>query len=138
MFNLFRKKQKEIQEFPDNVTAFAHACTLGYEPLIGGLMPALVQEEGELGTAGERTFLISLAVEGAPSFWTCTLKESKAYPKPGDFIGFRIVTIASDLPEYVNLIGYIACRLQTVLVPGRGWRVAESYTPANIKQDIHL
>lgn len=138
MFDWFRKKQQQVQEFPDNCSAFEHACTLGYTPLIGGLMPALVEEEGERGPDGERTFLISLAVDGPREFWTCTLKEAPASPRAGDFVGFRIVTIASDLPEYVNLIGYIACRLKPVLVPGKGWVVDQSYTPKNIKQDIHF
>lgn len=139
MFNWFWKKKSETLEFPDSASAFAHACTVGYEPLIGGLVPAMVEEEGGLGPDGERTFLITIAgTGGVRKFWSCALKESKGYPKAGDFVGFRIVTIASDLPEYANLIGYIACRLAPVLVQGKGWRVAESYTPANIKKDIHF
>jgi len=138
MFNWFRKKS-QVLEFPDNAAAFAHACSIGYQPLIGGLIPALVEEDGGLGRDGERTFLISMAgPHGAARLWSCTLKESRVYPKVGDLVGFRIVTIASDLPEYANLIGYLACRLERVLVTGRGWVVAENYTPENIKPAIHL
>ena len=138
MFNWFRKKQ-QVLEFPDNEAAFAHACAVGYTPLIGGLIPALVEEAGGLGRDGERTFLIRMAgPRGAITFWSCTLKEAQSYPKEGDLVGFRIVTIASDLPEHANLIGYIACRLERVLVTGKGWVVAQSYTPSNIKQDIHF
>lgn len=138
MFNWFRKKEQNL-EFPDSRSAFAHACSIGYTPLIGGLVPALVEEEGGLGRDGERTFRITLASPEVPmTLWSCTLKESLGYPKEGDFVGFRIVTIASDLPEPANLIGFIACRLRPVLVPGKGWAAAQSFTPKNIKRAIRL
>ena len=138
MFNWFREKEKDL-EFADNLAAFAHACSIGYTPLIGGLVPALVEEEGGLGRDGERTFLISIAgTHGAMKLWSCTLNDSLGHPKGGDFVGFRIVTIASDLPEPANLIGFIACRLERVLVPGKGWAVAQSYTPKNLKPAIRL
>ena len=134
-----RKRGGETLAFPDNTAAFAHACTLGYLPLIGGLVPALVEEEGEPGRDGEHTFLIRLAggADGR-SFWCCTLKEAPSRPKPGDLVGFRVVTIASDLPEYASLIGYVACRLEPSFVVGKGWPVAQNYTPQNIKQAIHF
>ncbi|MBJ6752571.1 hypothetical protein [Geomonas anaerohicana] len=136
MFNWFRKNKEELQ-FPDSAAAFAHACSIGYTPLIGGLVPALVQESGGLNRDGERTFLISLATpERALQLWSCTLKGAPGYPEEGEFVGFRVVTIASDLPEPVNLIGYIACRLEPRLVPGKGWAVAQTYTPENIKPDF--
>ena len=139
MFNWFRKRIDQRLECPDNETAFAHACTLGYRPLIGALIPALVQEEGGLGRDGERTFLILLAVEqGGRTLWSCTLKGSQGYPKAGDLVGFRIVMIASDLPEEACLIGYLACRLAPVLVAGKGWLAVQRYTPDNIKQAIHF
>ena len=139
MFNWFRKKIAQRLEFPDNETAFAHACTLGYRPLIGALIPALVQEEGGLGRDGERTFLIRLAVgHGSRTFWSCTLKDSHGYPRVGDLVGFRIVTIASDLPEEACLIGYLACLLEPVLVARKGWLAAHRYTPDHIKQAIRL
>ncbi|HJV67037.1 MAG TPA: hypothetical protein VJ550_14995 [Geomonas sp.] len=141
MFDWLWNKNRKVLEFADNEAAFQHACSIGYKPLIDALIPALVEEEGALGRDGERTFLIRLA--GAPgrgpvTLWSCTLKESPQYPKPGDFVGFRIVTIASDLPEQYSLIGYLACRLEPVLVEGKGWRVAQSYTPGNIKRALRL
>jgi hypothetical protein len=138
MFDWFRKKETLRLEFPDNETAFAHACTLGYRPLIGALIPALVQEEGSPGRDGEHTFLIRLAVAGGMTLWSSTLKETQGHPKPGDLVGFRIVMIASDLPEEASLIGYLACRLEPVLVAGKGWLAALRYTPDNIKPAIHL
>lgn len=138
MFNWFRKKPENI-EFPDDASAFAHACSIGYTPLIGGLVPALVEEDGGLALDGERKFLISIAgANGPEKVWSCTLKGSNGYPKQGDFVGFRIVTIASDLPEPANLIGYIACRLSCVLVTGRGWAATHSYTPDNLKPALRL
>lgn len=137
MFDWFKKKQR--LEFPDSTAAFTHACSIGYTPLIGGLIPAMIEEEGGLGQDGERTFLISLAgPHGAMKLWSCTLSESTAHPEEGDLVGFRVVTIASDLPEPSNLIGFIACKLQPVLVEGKGWAVAESYTPKNIKRPIRF
>lgn len=136
MFNWFSKK-REVLQFPDDAAAFAHACSIGYTPLIGGLVPALVEESGGLNRDGERSFRISIAApQGALELWSCTLKGSPGYPAEGDFVGFRIVTIASDLPEPANLIGYIACRLDRVLVTGKGWAVASNYTPENIKPDF--
>ena len=136
MFNWFRKKT-EVLQFPDNAAAFAHACSIGYIPLIGGLVPALVEEAGGMNRDGERSYLVSLAgPQGALKLWGCTLKGAPGYPEEGDFVGFKIVTIASDLPEPANLIGYIACRLERVLVPGKGWAVAQNYTPENIKPDF--
>jgi len=139
MFNWFRKKIAQKLEFPDNGTAFEHACTLGYRPLIDALIPALVQEEGRRGRDGEHTFLIRLAVDhGGRKLWSSTLKESQAYPKEGDLVGFRIVMIATDLPVAASLIGFLACRLEPVLVAGKGWAVAQNYTPDNIKRAIRL
>jgi hypothetical protein len=138
MFGWLQKK-KEVLEFRDSAAAFAKATEIGYQPLVDALIPALVEEEGGLGRDGERTFLVRLATgQAAAQLWTCTLKESPASPREGDFVGFRVVTIASDLPEPANLIGYIACKLQPVLVAGRGWRVAQSYTPKEIKQAIRF
>jgi hypothetical protein len=139
MFNWFSKKKEQRLQFPDNETAFAHACTLGYLPLIGALIPALVQEEGGRGHDGEHTFLIRLACrQDGLTLWSCTLKESQGYPEVGDLVGFRIVMIASDLPEEASLIGYLACRLEPVLVAGKGWLASQRYTPDNIKQPIPL
>ena len=139
IFGWFAKKTPQSQQFPDNGTAFAHACTIGYQPLIGALIPALVEEEGGLGRDGERTYLIRLAGRhSGRKFWSCTLKEAKCHPQAGDLVGFRIVTIASDLPEQASLIGYIACRLERELVAGKGWAVAQNYTPDDIKRALRL
>jgi len=139
MFNWFWKRERKALEFADSGSAFAHACAVGYTPLIGALIPALVLEEGERGRDGERTFLIRLAGDKSESeFWTCTLKETLGQPKPGDFVGFRVFMIADDMPEPINLIGFIACRLERVFVEGKGWVVAQNYTPKNIKQAIRL
>jgi hypothetical protein len=138
MFDWFRKKEAQRLEFPDNETAFAHACTLGYRPLIGALIPALVQEEGGSGRDGERTYRIRLAVGQGLTLWSSILKETRGGPKVGDLVGFRIVMIASDLPEEASLIGYLACRLDPVLVAGKGWLAALRYTPDNIKPAIRL
>lgn len=140
MFGWFRKKKDEEKvEFADDAAAFAHACSIGYTPLIGGLVPARVVEKGGLGRDGERTFLIEIAgPNGAEKLWSCTLKGAPDYPEEGEFVGFRIVTIASDLPRPANLIGFVACRLARVLVPAKGWAVAKSYTPDNLKPALRL
>lgn len=139
MFDWFWKKKKEVREFPDNETAFQHACSCGYQPLIDALIPALVEEQGGRGRDGERTFLIRLAgAQGGTRLWSCTLNDAPAFPQVGDFVGFRIVTIADDLPEPANLIGYLACRLERVFVKGKGWVVAQNYTPENLKGNIRF
>lgn len=138
MFNWFRAKEKSPLVFSDNRAAFDHACGLGYQPLNGALIPALVEEEGQQGDEGERYFRLSLALAGVSrELWACTLKEARDHPVVGDLVGFRIVKVASDLPEPANLIGYIACGLEPVLVVKKGWRVAKSYTPADIKPELH-
>ena len=138
MFSWFRAKEKPPLEFPDTRAAFDHACSLGYQPLLGALIPALVEEEGERGDEGEHCFRLRLAVEnGGREFWACTLKETRDFPAVGDLVGVRIVKVASDLPEPANLIGYIACGLKPVLVVKKGWRVAKSYTPSDIKPELH-
>ena len=138
MFDWFRKK-KERREFPDNASAFEHACSCGYAANIDALIPALVEEEGGLGQDGERTYLIRIAdKEGPREVWSCTLKETLGYPKQGDLVGFRIVMIADDLPEPANLLGFIACKLAPIHVSGKGWIIAQNYTPKNIKQAIRF
>jgi hypothetical protein len=138
MFDWFWKK-KQVLQFPDNASAFAHACSIGYAPLMNALIPALVEEEGARGREGEHTYLVSLALSnGVQKLWSATLKEAQSYPKEGDLVGFRVYIIADDLPEPVNLIGFIGCRLDRVFVEGKGWVIAENYTPRNIKQAIRL
>jgi hypothetical protein len=70
--------------------------------------------------------------------WTSTLKEAPAFPRVGDLVGFRIVTIASDLPPGMNLIGFIAFQFEPVLAKDKGWRIARNLTPADIKPELHL
>lgn len=139
MFNWMKKKKGPVLRFADNEAAFAHACDIGYQHLLGAVIPALVQEDGGRGNDGEHLFQIALAgVGGGRRFWSCTLKESTTFPSVGDLVGFRIVTIASDLPEQASLIGYIACRLEPIFVPGKGWVVSQSYTPTDLKPALHL
>jgi hypothetical protein len=138
MFNWFRKKKNERQQFPDNEAAFAHACAIGYRPLIGALIPALVVESGGRGSDGEHSYLIRLAGADERTLWTSTLKEAKGHPEVGDLVGFRIVMIASDLPEEASLIGYLACRLDPVLVAGKGWLTAQIYTPDHLKPTLRF
>ncbi|MBJ6725627.1 hypothetical protein [Geomesophilobacter sediminis] len=139
MFSWLKKKKGPVLSFADNEAAFAHACGIGYRHLLGAVVPALIREDGGRGNDGEHLFLISLAgVGGGMNFWSCTLKEATTYPRPGDLVGFRIVTIASDLPQEASLIGYIACKLEPVFVPHKGWVVSQSYTPTDLKPALHL
>jgi hypothetical protein len=139
MFEWLKRQRVEPREFADNAEAFAYACSLDWQPLIGAVLPALVEEDGGRGPEGEHRFLISLARRKHPlKLWTCTLKEAKKHPEVGDLVGFRVVMVASDLPEDASLIGYLACKLAPVLIPRKGWAVTESYTPKDIKQDIHF
>lgn len=139
MFGWFKRKAVEPLEFGGNDEAFRYACGLGTRFLVGALVPALVLEGGTVSAEGERAFLLRLAdAEGGRTVWGVTLKESTRFPQVGDFVGFRIVRVASDLPEQMSIIGYIAVRLQPTHVPSRGWRIAETYTPSNIKTDLRL
>jgi len=138
MFDWFKKKEKRIGVFDDNPSAFRFACETSKHPfLIESVIPALVIDIGKSGPDGERFFLIKLATQdGGKDIWGCTLKEAEAFPSVGDFVGFRVVRIASELPEDMSLIGYIAMRLEPVHVEGDGWKVAESFTPVGIKPTI--
>lgn len=140
MFGWFKKNTEPPLVFPDNRAAFDYACVhMDYPLLLGAVIPALVEEEGRPGAEGERYYLLRLATRGGDrTLWACTLKEATDFPDIGDFVGFRIVTFASDLPDDMNLIGYIACQFAPVLVKEKGWRIARNLTPANIKQEIHL
>ncbi|BCS53971.1 hypothetical protein [Geobacter sp. SVR] len=139
MFNWLRRKDTAVLEFPDNASAFAHACTCGYPLLINARIPALVLEEGHRGSAGERCFLLHLASQQEPlEIWGCTLADAPAHPDVGDLVSFRIVRIATELPVHASLIGYIDNRLQPVLVGNRGWRIATSFMSGNIKPELHL
>ncbi len=138
MFGWLKRKDTPPQVFPDNQSAFDHACQhLANELLLEAILPALVLDRGEPGDEGERYFLLRLAGKGGGfEHWGCTLKEADDYPAIGDLIGFRIIKIAPDLPEGMNIIGYIACKLAPVLAGNKGWVVEKSFTPANIKPTI--
>lgn len=139
MFDWFSRKKAPPLEFADNEAAFAHACTIGYGLLLNALIPALVVDVGRRGSEGERFFRLRLAgPNGAQDIWGCTMADAPGYPEVGDLVAFRIVRIASELPEDAQLIGYIACKLEPVLDPKRGWRGAASYTPDNLKPELHM
>lgn len=140
MFGWFKTKNDPPLVFPDNVAAFEYACShMDYPLLLGSVIPALVEEEGRTGAEGERYYLLRLATRGGDrTVWGCTLKEATDFPNVGDLVGFRIVTIASDLPADMNLIGYVACQFAPVLVKEKGWRIARNLTPADIKPELHM
>ena len=139
MFGWLRRKEETVMQFPDNESAFAHACTLRYPLLLNARIPALVMEEGRRGAEGEHWFLLQLAGrDGVLDIWGQTMPEAPAYPKPGDLVAFRIVRIATELPEHASLIGYIDCRLEPVLNSKKGWRTATSFRPDNLKPELHL
>jgi hypothetical protein len=139
MFGWFRRKNEPPVRFPDNESAFAHACTMGHRLLLNALIPALVIGTGRRGSEGERYFRLRLAGhEGALEIWGCTMAGAPGYPEVGDLVAFRIVRIAEELPPEAQLIGYIACKLEPVLNRSKGWLVASSFTPAHLKPELHL
>lgn len=140
MFGLFRKKIGEPIEFGSAEAAFDYACrNLENLVLLEAVVPALVVERQGIGPEGEQLFLVRLANrEGGKVIETCTLKESLRSPVVGDFVGYRVVKIEPELPEPFDLLGFIAYRLEPVYVPGRGWRIAESFVPDNIKPTLRM
>lgn len=139
MFDWFHRKEDEVLQFPDNVSAFAHACTLPYQLLLNARIPALVLEEGRRGAEGEHWYRLKLACQGGTlDLWGPTLSEAPAHPDVGDLVAFRIVRFATELPDDASLVGYIDCLLEPVLNGRKGWRVAESYRPDNLKPELHL
>ena len=139
MFGWFRREKEPKIEFPDNSAAFAHACTLRYPLLIDARIPAMVLEEGRRGAEGEHWYRLHLAgPNGAMEIWGCTMAGAPGHPEPGDLVAFRIVRIATELPEDARLIGYITCRLDPVLVDGKKWRIGVSFNPSDLKPELHL
>jgi hypothetical protein len=139
MFDWLRRKEEVLTEFPDNESAFAHACTLRYPLLLNARIPALVLEEGRRGAEGEHWFLLRLAgQESVLEIWGPTLPEAPTYPQVGDLVAFRIVRFATELPEHASLIGYIESRLEPVLNSRKGWHIATSFRPGNLKPELHL
>jgi hypothetical protein len=139
MFDWFRGKEETLTRFPDNESAFAHACAPGYALLINARIPALVIEEGRRGADGEHWYRLHLATrDGALDIWGPTLSDAPACPRAGDLVAFRIVRFATELPEDASLVGYIDCRLEPVLNSRKGWQVAASFRPDNLKPELHL
>jgi hypothetical protein len=139
MFDWFRGKEETLTQFPDNESAFAHACTLRYPLLLNARIPALVMEEGRRGVEGEHWYRLLLASqEGGLDIWGPTMSEAPSYPDVGDLVAFRIVRFATELPEHASLIGFIDCRLEPVLNGRKGWRIATSFRPDNLKPELHL
>lgn len=140
MFGWFGRRKEELLQFADNRAAFEYACAnLPNRILLEAVIPALVEEEGRRGRDGERTFLITIAGKGGGQrLWTCTLAEAVDWPAVGDFVGFRVVTIAEDLADEPTPIGYIAAVLEPLLVGGKYWKIARNLTPDNIKQAFRL
>ena len=139
MFDWFRGKEETVTQFPDNESAFAHACALGYKLLLEARIPALVMEEGRRGAEGEHWFLLQIASQdGALEIWGPTLPDAPAYPEAGDLVAFRIVRFATELPEHASLIGFIDCRLEPAMNSRKGWRIATTFRPDNIKPELHL
>lgn len=140
MFGLFKKKTGEPIEFGNTEAAFDYACrNLENLILLEAVIPALVVERLGAGREGEQLFLVRLANrEGGKVIEACTLKESLRHPDVGDLVGYRVVRIEPELPEPFDLLGFIAFRLEPVYVPGRGWRIAESFVPDNIKPTLRM
>lgn len=140
MFGFFRKKPGEPIEFESPEAAFDYACrNLENRILLEAVIPALVEERRGTSAEGEQLFFIRLANgEGGKVLEACTLKESLRYPAVGDLVGYRVVKLEPELPEPFGLLGFIAYRLATVYVPGRGWRIAESFVPDNIKPTLRM
>ena len=138
MFSWLKHDKEPERMFNDNREAFDYVC--GHADnrlLLEAVIPALVEEAGKAGPEGEHWFRLRLAAkDGGRELWGCTLKEATTFPEPGDLVGFRIVKIASDLPEGMNIIGYIAMKLEPFLAGKKGWRVAENYTPGNIRPTV--
>lgn len=138
MFGWLKNRNVTPLLFPDNRSAFDYACRHLDNPiLVEAVIPALVLEEGKRGSEGERYFLLRLAgKERGREIWGCTLKEATTFPATGDLIGFRVVRYDPDLPEGLDLLGYIAYAFDPVYAPGKGWRIGRNFTPDNIRQTV--
>ena len=137
MFDWFRQKRSPLQ-FNDNAAAFVYACSLGYPLLLEARIPALVIAEGRPGREGEHWYRLQLAgPKGVVGIWGGTLTDAPGFPETGDLVAFRIVRIATELPEDASLIGYIACRLKPILHDEKGWQIDANFTPT-IKPELHL
>ncbi|WP_298268084.1 hypothetical protein [Geobacter sp.] len=140
MFGFLRRKKREPIVFENPAAAFRYACEhLDNKVLLEAVIPALVEERGRIGSEGERYFLLRLANRtGGRVIEACTLKEATDFPTVGDLVGFKVVRVDPELPEPFDLLGFIAYRLGTVYVPGKGWPVERNYVPENIKPTLRL
>lgn len=138
MVGWFTKKEQNPLTFPDSRAAFDYACThLDNRILLEALIPALVLQEGKVGSEGERYFLLQLAGKnGGRELWGCTLKEATEYPAAGDLVGYRVVRYDPAMPAGLDLLGFIAYRLEPEYCPGKGWRIARNYTPSGLKPTV--
>lgn len=134
------KKDDKILAFDSNRAAFQYACgNLPNKLLLEATIPALIEEAGGIDREGGRTFRLSIADKnGGYGMWASTLKDAAGYPAEGDLVGFKIVRIASDLPDGMNIIGFIAVKLLPILVTGKGWKIACSYTPEEMKRRVRF
>jgi len=138
MFGWFRKTGGDHLAFPDNQAAFDYACNqLDNRLLLEALLPALVLEPGKPGSEGEHYFLLQVAGKGGGrQVWACTLKEVTEFPSTGDLVGFRVVRHDPEMPDGLDLLGFIACGLAPEYLPGKGWRITRNYTPSDIRPTV--
>lgn len=138
MFGWFARKPPQPLLFESNQAAFDFACRRDdCEILLEAMIPALVLEQGSVDPDGVRHFLLRLACGGGGrELWSCTLRGAGDYPEVGDLVGFRVVTLAPELPPEASVIGYIAVRLAPEFVEKKGWRCIKSYTPQNLKPTV--
>ncbi|SNB47838.1 hypothetical protein [Geobacter sp. DSM 9736] len=138
MFGWLKRKNDEPVSFENNEAAFAFACeNLKYRVLAEAVIPALVLYSGKRGDEGEQYFRLRLAVPERMELWGCTLKGAPALPEPGELVGFRVVRVATDMPEELSVVGYISCGLEPI-VAGRAWKHRRSYAPDNIKPTVRF
>jgi hypothetical protein len=140
VLRFFRKKEPEPLIFPSAADAFGHACLhQSYTVNPEAVIPALVVERGKAGEEGEVYFLIRLPSRGGGiEIWAPVLRGAKDYPSAGDLVGFRVVRVATEIPEPANIIGYIAYSFAPLFVDGKGWRITGNFIPDNLKPDIRF
>ena len=140
LFGFLKKKNLLAKEFDTLEAAFRFACEqAGPEILIESLVPALVEERGTPGEAGEPYFRIRVATrDGGMPIWAPVLPNAPAYPEPGDLVGFRVVMLVDDAPADGRIVGYLESILQPAFVPGKGWRIARRLMPPHIKPTIRF
>jgi hypothetical protein len=139
LFGFFKKKDDPPIKFEDTGAAFRYACENAPEILIEAVIPAIVEEQGRIGSEGERYFRVCLATTGGGiSIWAPTLPEAPALPEPGELVGVRIVMLLDNAPPDERIVGYVESLLQPVFVPGRGWSINRKITPPHMKPTIRF